>query len=121
MAKNNNAIAWYGDLKTGDKRTFWACFGGWTLDSLNSFIFIFAFPAIVAAFEITRREAGLLNTLPLISAALGGWAAASLSDRFGRVRVLQIAILWYSIFTFLCAFAQSFEQLFILRGLHGLG
>jgi MFS family permease len=42
-------------------------------------------------------------------------------DRFGRVRVLQIAILWYSVFTFLCAFAQSFEQLFILRGLHGLG
>src|SRR5207248_8901420 len=37
------------------------------------------------------------------------------------VRVLQIAILWYSVFTFLCAFAQNFEQLFILRGLHGLG
>ena len=39
----------------------------------------------------------------------------------GRVRMLQIAILWYSVFTFLCGFAQNFEQLFILRGLHGLG
>jgi predicted MFS family arabinose efflux permease len=29
--------------------------------------------------------------------------------------------LWYSVFTFLCAFAQNFEQLFILRALHGLG
>jgi MFS family permease len=28
---------------------------------------------------------------------------------------------WYSVFTFLCAFAQDFTQLFILRGLHGLG
>jgi MFS family permease len=37
------------------------------------------------------------------------------------VRMLQIAILWYSVFTFLCGFAQNFEQLFILRGLHGLG
>jgi len=37
------------------------------------------------------------------------------------VRMLQIAILWYSVFTFLCSFAQNFEQLFILRGLHGLG
>jgi MFS family permease len=37
------------------------------------------------------------------------------------VRVLQIAILWYSVFTFLCSLAQNFEQLFILRGLHGLG
>src|SRR5882672_6817318 len=34
---------------------------------------------------------------------------------------LQIAILWYSVFTFLCGFAQNFKQLFILRGLHGLG
>jgi len=29
--------------------------------------------------------------------------------------------LWYSIFTFLCAFAQNFEQLFVLRAAHGLG
>jgi hypothetical protein len=35
--------------------------------------------------------------------------------------MLQITILWYSVFTFLCAFAQNFEQLFILRALHGLG
>ena len=33
----------------------------------------------------------------------------------------KIAILWYSVFTFLCGFAQNFQQLFILRGLHGLG
>ncbi len=37
------------------------------------------------------------------------------------MRVLQVAILWYSVFTFLCGFAQNFEQLFILRALHGLG
>jgi MFS family permease len=35
--------------------------------------------------------------------------------------MLQITILWYSFFTFLCAFAQNFEQLFVLRALHGLG
>jgi MFS family permease len=33
----------------------------------------------------------------------------------------EIATLWYSVFTFLCSFAQNFEQLFVLRGLHGLG
>jgi MFS family permease len=35
--------------------------------------------------------------------------------------MLQITILWYSVFTFLCAFAQNFEQLVVLRALHGLG
>jgi MFS family permease len=37
------------------------------------------------------------------------------------VRILQLSIIWYSVFTFLCAFAQDFQQLFILRALHGLG
>lgn len=121
MAKDNSAIAWYGGLKLSDKRTFWACFGGWTLDSLNFFIFTFAFPAIIAAFEITRREAGLLTTLPLISAALGGWAAASFSDRIGRARVLQITILWFAAFTFLCAISQDYWQLLVCRTLMGFG
>ena len=35
--------------------------------------------------------------------------------------MLQITIVWYSFFTFLCAFAQNFEQLFVLRALHGFG
>jgi MFS family permease len=29
--------------------------------------------------------------------------------------------LWYAVFTFLCGFAQNFEQLFVLRALQGLG
>ena len=37
------------------------------------------------------------------------------------MRILQIAILWYLVFTFLCSLAKNFEQLFILRGLQGLG
>src|ERR1019366_3988941 len=43
------------------------------------------------------------------------------ADRFGRVRVLQVTILWYAFFTFLCGFAQNFNQLFLFRGLQGLG
>ena len=59
--------------------------------------------------------------MTLLISSLGGWFSGTLADRFGRVRMLQITILWYSVFTFLCAFAQNFEQLFILRALHGFG
>ena len=37
------------------------------------------------------------------------------------MRVLQITIVWYAFFTFLCGFAQDFTQLFIFRALQGLG
>jgi MFS family permease len=70
---------------------------------------------------MSTGAAGTIGTVTVVTSSFGGWVAGALADRFGRVRVLQIAILWYSVFTFLCAFAQNFEQLFILRGLHGLG
>ena len=56
-----------------------------------------------------------------MTSSFGGWFTGTLADRYGRVRMLQITILWYSVFTFLCAFAQNFEQLFILRAMHGFG
>ena len=40
---------------------------------------------------------------------------------YGRVRTLQITIIWFGFFTFLCGFAQSYTQLFIFRALMDLG
>jgi MFS family permease len=37
------------------------------------------------------------------------------------VRIRQITMLWYAVFTFLCGFAQDFNQLFVLKALQGLG
>jgi MFS family permease len=37
------------------------------------------------------------------------------------VRTLQITILWFAFFTFLCGFAQNYTQLVVLRALMGLG
>ncbi|MCW5619666.1 MAG: MFS transporter [Burkholderiales bacterium] len=51
----------------------------------------------------------------------GGWLAGILADRLGRVRVLQITIVWFSFFTFLSGFTNSFEQLLVTRALQGLG
>jgi MFS family permease len=84
-------------------------------------IFSFAIPAIVATFSISNSDAGLIGTVTLLTSAFGGWFAGSLADRFGRVRTLQITIVWFAIFTFLCGFAQTYYQLLISRALMGLG
>ncbi len=63
----------------------------------------------------------MLGTITLLISAFGGWIAGALSDRIGRVRILQITIAWYAIFTFLCGFAQNYTQLFIFRALQGFG
>src|SRR5262249_7273110 len=69
---------------------------------------------------ITNADAGLIGTVTLLTSAFGGWFAGVLADRFGRVRVLQISVAWFAIFTFLCGFAQTYNQLLACRALMGL-
>jgi MFS family permease len=119
--EDNHPTAWFTEMKPREKKTFWACFGGWVLDAMDVQILSFVFPAVIAAFAITKAEAGLLGTATLFTSAFGGWMAGAIADRIGRVRTLQITILWFAVFTFLCGFAQNYTQLLILRGLMGLG
>jgi MFS family permease len=81
----------------------------------------FVIPALIATWGITRGQAGILGTAALLVSAAGGWLAGWLADRFGRVRTLQVAILWFAGFTFLSGLAQNFDQLFAARALMGLG
>jgi MFS family permease len=114
-------LAWLKDLNPTERRTMAACFGGWSLDALDVQIFSFVIPSLLALWGITTAEAGVLATVTLVVSSFGGWVAGAASDRLGRVRVLQITILWYAFFTFLCGFAQNFNQLFVLKALQGFG
>ncbi len=112
---------WYRDVGPAERRTFWACLGGWSLDALDVQMFSLAIPALVASFGLSRSEAGLIGAVTLVAAALGGWLGGLAADRIGRVRALQITVLWFAVATFLAAFAQSFAQLLTLKALQGIG
>lgn len=112
---------WYTDLTQAEKRTYWACFSGWGLDAMDTQMYALAIPTLIALWGMSRGQAGVLGTTVLIMASIGGWIAGILADRYGRVRVLQITILWFSAFTLLSALTDSFWQLMITRGLQGLG
>jgi MFS family permease len=117
----HHATAWYAQMSSSEKKTFWACTGGWMLDAMDVQMFSFAIPAIIVVFAVTNADAGLIGTATLLSSALGGWFAGALSDRLGRVRTLEMTIAWFALFILLCGFAQTYTRLFVLRALMGLG
>jgi MFS family permease len=112
---------WYRDISATERKTFWACFSGWALDALDVQMFSLAIPALIAAFGLNKTEAGLIGGVTLIASALGGWIMGAVSDRLGRVRALQLTIIWFSLFTLVSAFAQSFAQLLVCKALQGFG
>ncbi|VVN67597.1 MFS transporter [Pseudomonas fluorescens] len=112
---------WYKTGSSQERKTFWACFSGWALDTYDAQMFSFLLPTLMAVWQISKGEAGILGTAALLSAALGGWAAGILSDRYGRVRILIFTICWFTLFGVLAGFTQSFEQMLVVRTLQGLG
>lgn len=114
-------MSWFSDLNKTEKSTFISAFGGWALDALDFMVFTFVIATLMSLWHIDKGQAGMLSTVTLLFSAVGGWGAGVLADRYGRVRILQITILWFSICTVLIGFAQNFEQIFILRALQGLG
>jgi MFS family permease len=118
---DHHPTAWYALMTKREKAAFWASIGGWILDAMDVQILSFAFPAIIAAFALSNADAGLIGTSTLFASAFGGWFAGALSDRFGRVRTLQITIAWFAVFTGLCGFAQNYGQLLTFRALMGFG
>jgi len=112
---------WYGQSSARVKRVFWTCSAAWALDSMDALVYSFMIPTLMVAFGMTLLEAQAINTANFISAAIGGWVGGLLCDRFGRARLLQFTILWFSLFSFLSGFAQTYEQLMFLRVLQGLG
>ena len=109
------------NLNRTERRTLTAAFLGWAIDALDYMVFTFVLTTVMVVMGISQGQAGLLATVTLLFSAVGGWLAGILADRFGRVRVLQITILAFSVCTVLIGFTQSYPQIFVLRALQGLG
>src|SRR3954467_11743281 len=111
-------------------RGFWASWGGWTLDGMDSFIYALVLVLSLrellprSGIALTKGNIGFYGGL-LFALFLAGWGLAFLwgpiGDKFGRVRTLMITIVWYSVFTFLSAIVTSVSQLAVLRLLAGIG
>ncbi len=111
-------------------RGFWAAWGGWTLDGMDSFIYALVLaPALAellpaSGVRPTTANVGYYGGI-LFALFLVGWglsmAWGPIADRFGRVRTLTLTILCYSLFTFLGAFVTGVWQLAACRLLAGIG
>ena len=114
-------MSWIHQLHSGEKLTLGACFAGYAMDSFDFMIYTFMIPTLVMIWHMNKSEAGLIATAALLSSAVGGWFAGVLADKYGRVRMLQVTIGWYCLFTFLSGFTNSPGQLLVTRTLQGLG
>src|SRR3984885_4095369 len=102
--QDSSLLAFYRDMNLPERRTFWACAAGWALDGMDFMIYPLVIGTIITMWKVDAAYAGLSGTVTLLAAAVGGWLRGYIADRGGRVRTLQFTILWFSLFSLVCAF-----------------
>jgi len=120
-ANDTGLATFYKGMTVPERRTMLACALGYALDGLDYTIYTLVLGTVIALWQVDRGVAGLTVTATLICSAFGGWIAGYISDHVGRVRAVQVTVLWFALFSLLSAFAQSFSQLALFRALLGFG
>src|SRR5215470_8341630 len=114
-------FSWYREVNREQWRAFFATFLGWVLDGYDFTILTFIIIDIQKSFTIDNALAGALGTVTMLMRLVGGVAAGTAADRWGRKGPLMLSILWFSIFAFLSGFSTSYAMLFAFRALFGIG
>lgn len=121
MATEHAVTPWWRTVGRTEWQALGAATAGWMLDAMDVMLYAFALGAIREEFGLSAGAAGALASVTLLSSAAGGIVFGTLSDRYGRARMLRVAILTYSAFTALTATAQSVAALALWRTLVGIG
>ena len=115
------AASWYRDLDPDGRRAFRSSYAGFSVEAMSVQLYSFVLPVLLPLWHLSPSAGGLLATVTLLSSAAGGWLAGLLSDRLGRVRVLQVTIVWMALSAMSCGLAQGYEQMFVARMIQGFG
>ncbi|MEH7273581.1 MFS transporter [Neobacillus vireti] len=78
-------------------------------------------PILIEKWGLTPVEAGAIGSYGLFGMMFGAILFGTLADRIGRKNVIAITLILFSLFTFLCGFAETPTMFSTYRFLAGLG
>ena len=106
-------------LTRAQLHAFLASLGGWALDALDFFIFVFCLKAISSEFHTDVKAVAEGIFLTLACRPLGALAFGWLAEKYGRRPILMLNVVSYSAVQLATAFAPNLATLLALRALFG--
>ena len=102
------------------RKTFIACFLGWSLDAFDFFILVFCVDALATQFQAKVSAITEAIFLTLAMRPVGAFLFGLMADRFGRRPTLMVDIIAYSVFELASAFSPSLTVFLIMRACFGI-
>lgn len=126
MNDTTQSVPWYSGITASQWLVLAIASAGWIFDVYEGQLFtIYKTPMLKDLLGDSGASVGrhgdVAFALFLIGGAVGGLGFAMLGDRIGRVRVMSLTIVAYSVFSALTFFARSVCEVDVLRFLVALG
>jgi MFS family permease len=112
---------WLRQSSAKQRHAMLAAYAGYGLDGFDFMTYTFIIPTLLTLWSMSKSQAGYIASAALVTSAIGGWAAGIMADRAGRVRVLQLTVLWFAVFTCLSGFTHSYGELMFTRAMQRFG
>lgn len=97
------------------------CFAIVLIDGYDQVAVAFAAPALIHAWHTNAAGFGRVFGVGLFGVLVGSLLLGFSGDRFGRRPTIIYGSIWFGTLTYFCSYANSVEQLTLLRFLAGIG
>jgi len=114
-------FTWWREATPQARHALLAASCGWMLDSFDVMLYSLVLASLTVDLGISRQTAGILGSVTLAAAAVGGVGFGVVADRYGRTKALIWSVVIYAVFTAACGFAHSVIELAAFRILLGFG
>lgn len=99
----------------------WICFSIAMVDGYDTLMLSFIAPLISRDWTLSAAEFGRLFAVSYAGAALGATVTGFAADRWGRKKLLLLALTISGVFTLACGFTADVPQLMLWRAISGFG
>jgi putative MFS transporter len=93
----------------------------WFFDAFDSLAIAYVLPTLIGLWKLGPAQIGTLIAIGFAGQLLGSVAAGWLAERWGRINTMILTLLIFTVMSFACAFAWSYESLLWFRFIQGIG
>ena len=93
----------------------------WFFDAFDLLAIAFVLPSLIGMWKLTPGQIGTLLAVGFAGQLVGAIAAGWIAERWGRIPAAIINLLIFTVMSFACAIAWSFESMLAFRFIQGLG
>lgn len=109
------------DARHGGRRALTLAFLAAVIEGFDLQAAGVAVPKLAPAFDLTPQQIGLFFSSATFGLIFGALVGGRIADAYGRRLGLVLSLLTFGVFSIATAFTTSFEQLFVMRFLTGIG